>query len=53
MVSGRIIAVCSKYYPEHKNALCGENIILLNAKTLVRCVTYIQKLCYVYASGRI
>jgi hypothetical protein len=47
-----MIAVCSEYYPEHKNALCGENIILLNTKTLVRRVTYMQKL-YVYGSGRV
>ena len=32
MLYGEIIAVCSEIYTKHINALCGQNIELLNVK---------------------
>jgi len=39
MLYREIIAVCSEIYTKHINALCGQNVELLNVKLVVRIVT--------------
>ena len=34
-----IIAVCSEIHTKHINALCGQNVALLNVKLVVHIVT--------------
>jgi len=37
--SGKIIAVCSQIHTKHINALCGQNVELLNVKLALHIVT--------------
>ena len=39
MLYREIIAVCSKIHTKHINAVCGQNVELLNVKLVVRIVT--------------
>jgi len=39
MLNRKIIAVCSQVHTKHINALCGQNVELLNFKLAVRIVT--------------
>jgi len=39
MLYREIIAVCSQIHTKHKNALCGQNVVLLNVKLTVHIVT--------------
>jgi hypothetical protein len=39
MLYREIIAVCSQIHTKHINALCGQNVELLNVKLLVYIVT--------------
>jgi len=39
MLYREIIAVCSEIYTKHTNALCGQNVELLNIKLAVHIVT--------------
>jgi hypothetical protein len=39
MLYKEIIAVCSQIQTKHTNALCGQNVELLNTKLLVHIVT--------------
>ena len=39
MIYREIIAVCSEIHPKHINALCGQNVELLNVKLVVHIVT--------------
>ena len=39
MLYREIIAVCSEIHTKHINALCGQNVELLNAKLAVHIVT--------------
>jgi hypothetical protein len=39
MLVGEIIAVCSQIHTKHINALCGQNLELLDIKLLVHIVT--------------
>ena len=39
MLHMEIIAVCSQIHTKHKNALCGQNVELLNVKLVVHIVT--------------
>ena len=39
MLYREIIAVCSQIHTKHKNALCGQNVELLNVKLAVQIVT--------------
>ena len=39
MLYGEIIAVCSQIHTKHINALCGQNVELLNVKLVVHIVT--------------
>jgi len=39
MLYREIIAVCSQIHTEYTNALCGQNVELLNAKLAVHIVT--------------
>ena len=45
MLYGEIIAVCSQIHTKHINALCGQNVELLNVKLAVRIVTGVR---YIY-----
>ena len=38
MLYSEIIAVCSQIHTKHINALCGQNVELLNVKPVVRIV---------------
>jgi hypothetical protein len=39
MLFREIIAVCSEIHTKHINALCGQNVKLLNVKLLLHIVT--------------
>ena len=39
MLCREVIAVCSQIHTKHTNALCGQNVELLNVKLAVRIVT--------------
>ena len=39
MLYREIIAVCSQIHTKHTNALCGQNVVLLNVKLVVHIVT--------------
>ena len=39
MLCSEIIAVCSRMHAKHMNALCGQNVELLNVKLGVHIVT--------------
>jgi len=39
MLYREIIAVCSQIHTQHTNALCGQNVQLLNVKLVVNTVT--------------
>ena len=39
MLYREIMAVCSEIHTKHKNALCGQNLELLNVKLAVHIVT--------------
>ena len=39
MLYRKIIAVCSQIHTKHINALCGQNVDLLNVKLVVHIVT--------------
>jgi len=39
MLYREIIAVCSEIHTEHINALCGQNVELVNVKVVVHIVT--------------
>ena len=39
MLYTEIIAVCSQIHTKHTNALCGQNVGLLNVKLVVHIVT--------------
>ena len=39
MLYREIIAVCSQFQTKHINALCGQNVELLNVKLVVHIVT--------------
>jgi hypothetical protein len=39
MLYREIIAVCSQIHTKHKNALCGQNVELLNVELVVHIVT--------------
>jgi len=47
-----IIAVCSQIHTKHINALCGQNVELLNVKLVVNIVTKIQKIRHTMYSVR-
>jgi len=39
MLYREVIAVCSQIHIKHKNALCGQNVELLNGKLAVHIIT--------------
>jgi hypothetical protein len=39
MLYSEIIAVCSQIHTKHTNAMCGQNVELLNVKLVVHKVT--------------
>jgi len=39
MLYREIIALCSEIHTKHTHALCGQNVVLLNVKRVVRMMT--------------
>ena len=42
MLYSEIIAVCSQIHTKHINAMCGQNVELLNVKLVVHIVTTVR-----------